>query len=385
MDCYYRDERLTDDEVMPDEDVNCVQGITMVDAPKASIYTGGSRMDVENVKIMSWHIESNGIGAGEGSKIKNVFIKANDDSIVMGKSHMNVDNATVWRQRWGSVVNLSWNLKGHREKLDGTIVPLPDLENSKLNGLNVIRFDPGPTKETNGNASIVSVQNMMGGKIKDFKFNDIVVEEAPYEIINFQLDNENTFRRENRKIANQLDGTGNIENIKFDGLFTPAPYKVTNATEINPLGIQQSVFSIYDEQHYDERHHDENGQLCFYDKCGDKDCYDPADYKFSGRSISGVKLQNICIDNEGEIKGITASYPPPSWGVHIKDYFKFKAGVNSRLEHEEPYEGHPTGFNGIIGDGSRNTANICASLQKEPNMCTIENLRTYRKYCPASP
>ena len=58
LDCYYRNEDKDGNKL--GQNVNCVQGITLVDSPKASIFTSGSRMDVENVKIMSWHIETNG-------------------------------------------------------------------------------------------------------------------------------------------------------------------------------------------------------------------------------------------------------------------------------------------------------------------------------------
>lgn len=396
LDCYYRDEGKLE------QDVNCVQGITMVDAPKASIYTGGSRMDVENVKMMSWHIETNGIGSTQGSKIKNVFIKVNDDSLVMGKSYMNIDNATVWRQRWGSVVNLSWKLLGYKSNGEEA----DDIVGSELNGLNVIRFDKGQTTNGNGNAAIVTARNLMGGTIKDFTFKDIVVEDPPYEIINLQLDDTNDHNVAKRKVKeNQLDGIGTIENITFDGLFTPKPYEVDDITgEPNPLSIQKSVFSISDEMHYGEydlEYVNECKMKC--EKCGVDtvdECHNACDNEVIDhtgfnqlpieRSISGVHLNNICI-NEGDkingdkFKGITTSNSSV-WGVNIKDYFEFRDTVNYTVglsTKDDPYQytGKKTDFNGIRGEGpdygSENSAKICHSLQAA-NMCTIQN---YRKLC----
>ena len=388
-DCYSRSDVFPGGGENIGGDVNCVQGITMVDSPKTSIYSGGSRMDVENVKIMSWHIETNGIGgSGDGSKIKNVFIKANDDAIVIGKSGMNVDNATIWRQRWGSVINLSWKLKD-------------TIKGSRLNKLNVIRFDKGQTTAANGNAAIVTARNLMGGTIEDFKFEDIVVEEAPYEIINFQLDDEHTYKRKNRKLQNQLDGTGNIRNVTFDGLFTPEPYKVKVGNDTVPSIIQKSVFSIFDELQYKEK-------TCFDNGCGEEKCIDPDPENTADRSISDIQLDNICIgiDNGSgvDIRGITASSSLIgwdvntnnyfNWGVLINDYFKFRAGVNTVPESDTippsppfPYEGYETGFNGIRGmQGLVNNADICAELKTSANMCTLEKLREFRNQglCPTT-
>lgn len=409
LDCYYRN------GFEDGEDVNCVQGITLVDAPKASIYTAGSRMDVENVKIMSWHIQSNGIGSAQGSKIKNVFIKANDDSIVMGKSDMEIDNATVWRQQWGSVVNLSWKLN---ETING----------SRLDGLNVIRFDKGQTTHSNGNAAIVSSRNMMGGTIQNFAFSNIIVEDAPYEIINLQLNDTRTYYYKKRTPKQNIeDGTGKISGLTFDGIFTPEPYKVKVDDEASASKIQKSVLGIYDGDYFpnctkkcDQKCDGKNKQQRCYESCKlnpelnipsenicptdrslsdhDVGCECPKNYKLTisqnenqqqvmqclliQRSISGLKLNNMCIGNKNKNTGITDN--------SIDDYFEFRKGVNTdpnslEYERENPYMGNETaeitGFNDIREAGdTENSTHLCASLNPE-NMCTLEN---YRNSCQAS-
>ena len=406
LDCYYRN------GFQAGEDVNCVQGITLVDAPKASIYTAGSRMDVENVKIMSWHIQSNGIGSAQGSKIKNVFIKANDDAIVMGKSDMEIDNATVWRQQWGSVVNLSWKLN---ETISG----------SRLDGLNVIRFDKGQTTHSNGNAAIVSSRNMMGGTIQDFAFSNIIVEDPPYEIINLQLNDTRTYYYKKRTPKQNVeDGTGKIDGLTFEGVFTPEPYKVRVNDESSPSIIQKSVFGIYDGDYFpnctkkcDQKCDGKNKQQRCYESCkinpdlnipsenicptdrslSDQDagCECPKNYNITisqneamedvtrcsliQRSISGIKLNNMCIGYNSINKGITDNT--------IDDYFEFRKGVNTdpnsiEYERENPYMGTETaaitGFNDIREPGdTKNSTYLCAALNSE-NMCTLEN---YRNNC----
>ena len=352
------------------------------------------------------------IGSGEGSKIKNVFIKVNDDSIAMGKSNMNVDNATVWRQRWGSVINLSWNLASHRTNKDLNLKYIDPIESSELNGLNVIRFEPVPQEilkgnnEANNNAAIVTARNLMGGTIKDFAFKTIVVEDSPYEIINLQLDDTNTYKSTKRNLEqDQLDGIGKINDITFDGLFTKAPQEieqlpdVSNSYQIkdNARTIQKSVFSIadeiFDQEYYGkciiecENECDQDSHTLCEEKCENVKTVIGSESSKIVRSISGVKLNNICI-NEGneiigpDIKGVTS--------LNITDYFKFKEGVENHLtyngkpptEDEKdgyiPYTGVESSFEEISGDDAANSAEITCGKLEGVNMCTLEN---YRNLC----
>ena len=398
LDCYERNAEL------PGQDVNCVQGITMVDSPRANIFTGGSRMDVENVKIMGWHIKTNGITNGEGNKIKNAFIKVNDDAIVMGKSGIDIDNVTVWRQYWGSVVNLSWNLKH-------------TIQGSRLNGLNVIRFDKGQRTNSNGNAAIVSSRNVMGGTIKDFEFKNIIVEDPPYEIINLQLNDTRTYYYKSRPPkSNSEDGTGNIQDIRFDGLFTQEPYKVTVGDETNPSIIQKSIFGIYDgdyfpscARHCEQKFEEKDAKIQCYESCktdppleitnqnlcpvdepltdDSEGCACPDDYKLAitkengqmikqcvliERSISAIQLNNICVGNKNQNTGIDTN--------NIDNYFEFRKGVIKEDNNVDYERGNPYMGDEVKSVKTSASASLCMSLTN-PNTCTLAN---YRNSCSAS-
>ena len=83
---------------------------------------------VNNLKIINWNGNNDGIEMGLNATVSNVFVRAGDDSLKLWDSKDTVTNATVWQTYNGSVVNLSWfdNNPGQNGLIDGLYVVKTD-------------------------------------------------------------------------------------------------------------------------------------------------------------------------------------------------------------------------------------------------------------------
>jgi lysophospholipase L1-like esterase len=79
---------------------------------------------INNVKILSWNGNNDGLEFGLNSSASNVFVRVGDDSLKMWGGYVNVNNATVWQNFNGGVVNLGWydNSPGDGDRIDGVYV-----------------------------------------------------------------------------------------------------------------------------------------------------------------------------------------------------------------------------------------------------------------------
>ena len=87
---------------------------------------------VNNVKVIGWNGNNDGLQMADGTRASNVFIRTGDDSLEMWGRAITVTNATVWQNATGGVVNLGWLNKfpGDFDLIDGLYVvrtdwPLP--------------------------------------------------------------------------------------------------------------------------------------------------------------------------------------------------------------------------------------------------------------------
>ena len=86
---------------------------------------------VNNVKVIGWNGNNDGLQMGDGTTASNVFIRTGDDSLEMWGSSITVTNATVWQNDNGGVVNLGWLNKFHGDYnlIDGLYVVRTDWPN----------------------------------------------------------------------------------------------------------------------------------------------------------------------------------------------------------------------------------------------------------------
>lgn len=83
---------------------------------------------INNMKIIGWNGNNDGIQMGITVRVSNVFIHTGDDSLKMWGSYDTVTNATVWQGWNGGVINLGWsdNSPGDDCVIDGVYVVKTD-------------------------------------------------------------------------------------------------------------------------------------------------------------------------------------------------------------------------------------------------------------------
>lgn len=107
----------------PPADRFFVNGVVLTDGNyyATDMITDGN---VNNLKILSWNGNNDGLEMGDDTKATNVFVRAGDDSLKMWGQGITVKNATVWQNYNGGVVNLGWSNKytGDGNLVDGLYV-----------------------------------------------------------------------------------------------------------------------------------------------------------------------------------------------------------------------------------------------------------------------
>jgi len=83
---------------------------------------------VNNVKVIGWNGNNDGLEFGANTTVTNVFVRSGDDSLKVWDSDVTVTNATVWQNYNGGVVNLGWlyNSPGENDLIDGLYVVKTD-------------------------------------------------------------------------------------------------------------------------------------------------------------------------------------------------------------------------------------------------------------------
>jgi hypothetical protein len=82
---------------------------------------------VNNVKVIGWNGNNDGLELGQNTIVTNVFVRSGDDSLKMWGDNITVKNATVWQNYNGGVVNLGWFKSPHEGGLiDGLYVVKTD-------------------------------------------------------------------------------------------------------------------------------------------------------------------------------------------------------------------------------------------------------------------
>jgi len=196
-----------------------IDGITLTDAPRANIESD-KNIIIRNVKMLAWHVNTDGIAGTRFTDIDDVFLKVNDDSLKMSHSNIEIDNAIVWQQIAGSVVQLSWNNTN-------------DAANSALNNLVLIGADSNQYPPNwNFNASIIAARNLMTGTIQDYEFENITAEVTPYSFMVLQLDEKFLGMHQSAQrqripcqgmnyTCDELDGNGFIEKMRLKNITVP--------------------------------------------------------------------------------------------------------------------------------------------------------------------
>jgi len=141
---------------------------------------------INNLKLIGWSGNNDGIQMGFTTRVSNVFIRTGDDSLKMWGSYITVTNATVWQNPNGGVINLGWsdNSPGDDCLIDGVYVVKTDWHAA-----------PSPPSWTIGtlnaqNDAIVASLMIPGtafGSLIPSVYRNIYVEDAPQALFSLKI------------------------------------------------------------------------------------------------------------------------------------------------------------------------------------------------------
>jgi hypothetical protein len=183
-----------------------------------------SNSTVNNMKIIGWNSNNDGIQLGLSVGVSNVFVRTGDDSLKMWGSSITVTNATVWQNWNGGVVNLGWDDNPHGDdclidglyvvKTDWSSSNTPSFTNTGLNSDNDAIIASLMTPSVNFGASIPSV------------YRNIYVEDPPRVLFSLKVSPI--------ECAGTCPGLGqpSVLNLNLENVSTPP------STLDNPIGFQ---------------------------------------------------------------------------------------------------------------------------------------------------
>lgn len=188
-----------------------VEGITFIQSPFCNVsINGGYGNTVDNVKVIAWLGNSDGIQASygaqdTGSVIENSFVKNGDDSIKLTASNLVVRNCVVWKLNNAAAFEMGAGLK-------------TDVANILVENSDVIR---GEYNWPNTSDAVFSANEGGSGNLRNYNFNDIRVENETWQLIKIEILPSN-FQRGNYQL-------GSISGITFNNI------QVTDAQEFPPV------------------------------------------------------------------------------------------------------------------------------------------------------
>ena len=177
-----------------------VEGIVITDSLGVGLLAA-KRLVAENVKLLAWLPQTDGISGGKNSLVQNCFLKVNDDVLHFHKSGLKLINNTVWRQNFGSVLQMGWN---ETQNVDGEL----------CDGLDIIGDDAGRSrrKKEFGNANVVALIDIHNHAA----YKNVVVANVRHEKQSSQLFGVRTMlASEDKSHASYRDGRGSVDGMVF--------------------------------------------------------------------------------------------------------------------------------------------------------------------------
>ncbi len=188
-----------------------VEGITFIQSPFYNVsLNGGSGNTVDNVKVIAWLGNSDGIQASygaqdTGSVIENSFVKNGDDSLKITASNLLVQNCVVWKLNNAAAFEIGAGI--------GT-----DVTNVTVRNSDVIR---GEYNWPNTSDAVFSANQGGSGNLSYYTFGDIRVENESWQLFKIEVVPSN-FQRDNTQL-------GSISHLNFSNI------QATDAQEFPPI------------------------------------------------------------------------------------------------------------------------------------------------------
>ena len=175
-----------------------VEGITIVDSHGISLLARRC-LTAENVKILAWLGQTDGIAGGKQSLVKDCFLKVNDDCLHFHQTGTKLLNNVIWRQNSGSALQMGWNVT-------------QDVNGELCDGLDIIGDDMGRTHWAKdwGNADVVALIDIH----KHASYKNIVIQNVRHEKKAYQLFGVRTMLVPEDKFHDSYrDGRGSVEGM----------------------------------------------------------------------------------------------------------------------------------------------------------------------------
>jgi hypothetical protein len=184
---------------------------------------------VNNVKVLGWNAENAALRLGDHTTATNLFVRSGDDSLMMWGTYVTVDNATVWQNYNGGVVNLGWsdNSFGDYDKVDGLYVVKTDWLTPTASSWTAIAPAPLPAPQPlqgQNNAVFASlmVPGTTFGELQPPLFQNTFVEDPPQVLFSLKIlppiCADTGMACPSVTLANNFSEL----NLNFENLFSPA-------------------------------------------------------------------------------------------------------------------------------------------------------------------
>nr|KAG5690875.1 hypothetical protein BaRGS_028907 [Batillaria attramentaria] len=157
-----------------------IEGITLVDSMQFFIRALSDHVTISNVKTVgAWVYNNDGISVGFGSVVRDSFIHANDDSIKLYASNVEVTRCVVWQAQNGAVFQFGWWPTRTVQRVLVTSVDVIHTDWCTFKGKNCHISPNNAVVDLAGNTTLLQVS--------DLEFRDVRVEGFCPRIFNFKM------------------------------------------------------------------------------------------------------------------------------------------------------------------------------------------------------
>jgi hypothetical protein len=150
-----------------------MSGITLVDSPFFCVVAEGSNNRFQDLTILAWHHNTDGISAGPGARIDDCFLRVADDAFKPFVSDTRITRCVIWNDR-AAPFQLTWNAE-------------QDSSGSVVRDCDVIHHIPFFRKMNEWTGSIFWSWHGGSGRICDLLFENIRIEGPSPRLINIFL------------------------------------------------------------------------------------------------------------------------------------------------------------------------------------------------------
>jgi len=140
---------------------------------------------LNNVKVIGWNGNNDGIEFGANTTATNLFIRSGDDSLKVWRPSVTITNATVWQNYNGGVVNVGWyrDSVGDHDLIDGLYVVKTDW----MTPVSPSWSWTGLNDQNNGAFVSLMVPGTRYGTVQPPVFRNIFIEDPPQVLFSLKI------------------------------------------------------------------------------------------------------------------------------------------------------------------------------------------------------